>query len=121
MEQALPLLDAVSLGGVELGRAVPLPVAGMSGAPFAGAIPADLAILRIGSELLAAALLAHSLRADHLFRWPREGSVESCGLTGSGPNCRTCVPRTGNSAKRSPDSTTDEPSYVKRKIRQNSA
>jgi hypothetical protein len=41
-------LDAISLDGIWLGGAVPLPVAGMIGAPLARAFPADLTILRIG-------------------------------------------------------------------------
>jgi hypothetical protein len=78
IEQALALvplllLGAISLDGLGFGGAILLPVTGMIGAPLAGTVTADLAILWIGGELLAAALtaaalLAHSLRAHRLFR-----------------------------------------------------
>ena len=76
MEQALALITlalpaTVPLGRLRMRRAVLLPVAGMIGAPLASTIAADLAIFRIGRELLltafcATALLAHSVGAHRL-------------------------------------------------------
>jgi hypothetical protein len=55
------LLGAVALDGIGLGGAILLPVAGMIGAPLAGAVAADLTVLRIAGQLpfpvLATALL----------------------------------------------------------------
>jgi hypothetical protein len=51
----LPLLGAVAGHGVGMGGAIGLPVAGVLGAPFLGAVAADLTILRIGGQFLLAA------------------------------------------------------------------
>jgi hypothetical protein len=69
----LLLLRAVPFHGVGLGGAIPLPVAGVVGAPLASAVAADLAILRIEDELpftvLATALpLAWFVRTGSLLR-----------------------------------------------------
>ena len=68
MEQALTLVALSLPGTVPLGRlrmrcTIPPPVAGMIGAPLASTLSADLAILRIGSELLLTAFCATALLA----------------------------------------------------------
>jgi len=69
----LTLLGAVAGHGFGMGGAVRRPVARVLGAPFAGAVAADLAVLRIAGELLSAAvvaalLLAQRVRASGLLR-----------------------------------------------------
>src|SRR5437762_163749 len=51
-------MGPVLLGGIGFGGAIPLPVAGVVGAPFACAVAADLAIFLIADELALAALAA---------------------------------------------------------------
>ena len=68
MEQALTLValalpGAVLLDRLRMRRAVILPVAGMIGAPLSSTLAADLAILRIGRELLLTAVYATALLA----------------------------------------------------------
>jgi hypothetical protein len=67
------LSGPVPLGGLRLGGAIPLPVAGMVGTPLACAVAAGLAICRIADELplaalAAAPLLARRKRAGGLLR-----------------------------------------------------
>jgi hypothetical protein len=63
----LPLLGAVPRDGIGLGGAILLPVAGMVGAPLAGAVAADLTILRIEGQL-PLAVLASALPLAWLVR-----------------------------------------------------
>jgi hypothetical protein len=70
---ALLLSGPVPRGGLRLGGAIALPVAGMAGTPLAGAVAAGLAIFGIARELLlvvlvAALLLARRKRASGLLR-----------------------------------------------------
>jgi hypothetical protein len=60
------LLSAVPLGGLRLGGAMPLPIAGMVGTPLACAVAAGLAIFGIADELLLAALAAPPLLAGRV-------------------------------------------------------
>ena len=68
MEQALTLVALALPATVPLGRlrmrcTIPLPVAGMIGAPLASTFAADLTILGIGRELVFAAFRATALLA----------------------------------------------------------
>jgi hypothetical protein len=61
----IPLLlpGAIALDRLRMCGTISLPIGGMSAAPLAGAVPADLAILGIGQQLVLAVLAAALLLA----------------------------------------------------------
>ena len=71
-----PLLASVSFDGFGLGGAIPCPVPGVVGAPFPGAVAANLTILRIPGELPLPVLIPALLLAR-------------CGRTRSLPRVKT--------------------------------
>jgi hypothetical protein len=85
------LLLAVSLGGGGVLLPILLPVVGISGAPFSGAVKADLAVFGIGGEFgavivgaataLAAGLAANGLAALKLRRLEDLMAVEATPFT----------------------------------------
>jgi len=60
---SLLLMSTIPLDGRGLGRAILLPVLGMAGTPFPGAVATDFAILGIAGELSLPALTTTLLLA----------------------------------------------------------